>query len=57
MTEPANQPTALVVRHHAIELVEHWAIALSGLILFFSGMFSALRFLAPTIRLSGLSSI
>lgn len=39
MTEPGKQPTALVVRHHAIELVEHWAIALSGLILFFTGMF------------------
>ncbi|HQP30540.1 MAG TPA: cytochrome b/b6 domain-containing protein [Deltaproteobacteria bacterium] len=39
MTEPGKQPTALVVRHHAIELIEHWAIAISGLILFLTGMF------------------
>jgi len=31
--------SVLVVRHHLIELIEHWAIAISGLALFFSGMF------------------
>lgn len=29
----------LVVRHGLIELMEHWAIALSGFVLFFTGMF------------------
>ncbi len=29
----------LVVRHSTLELVEHWAIALSGLILLFTGIF------------------
>ncbi|GAB6267813.1 MAG: cytochrome b/b6 domain-containing protein [Smithella sp.] len=29
----------LVVRHSALELIEHWAIAISGLILFLTGMF------------------
>jgi cytochrome b subunit of formate dehydrogenase len=29
----------LVVRHSAIELIEHWSIALSGLVLFLTGMF------------------
>jgi hypothetical protein len=28
-----------VVRHSLVELVEHWAIALSGLLLILSGMF------------------
>lgn len=29
----------LVVRHNALELIEHWAIAISGLVLFLTGMF------------------
>ncbi len=29
----------LVVRHSRLELIEHWAIAISGLILFFTGIF------------------
>jgi cytochrome b subunit of formate dehydrogenase len=29
----------LVVRHGIVELIEHWAIAISGLILFITGMF------------------
>jgi cytochrome b subunit of formate dehydrogenase len=29
----------LVVRHSALELIEHWAIAISGLILLFTGIF------------------
>lgn len=29
----------LVVRHGTIELIEHWAIAVSGLVLFLTGMF------------------
>ena len=29
----------LVIRHHAIELIEHWAIAISGLLLLFTGIF------------------
>lgn len=37
MREPLKHP--LVVRHHVIELVEHWSIAVSGLLLFLSGMF------------------
>jgi len=29
----------LIVRHNVIELIEHWAIAISGLVLFLTGMF------------------
>lgn len=29
----------LVARHGALELIEHWAIAVSGLVLFFTGIF------------------
>lgn len=39
MTKPGKQPSVLVVRHHLVELIEHWAIAVSGLILFLTGMF------------------
>lgn len=34
-----NKKDGLIVRHSLVELIEHWAIALSGLVLFVSGMF------------------
>ncbi len=39
MTERILQEKGLVVRHSALELFEHWAMALSGLVLLVSGMF------------------
>lgn len=39
MTEKILHEKNLVVRHKVIELIEHWAIALSGLVLFLTGMF------------------
>lgn len=39
MAEKILSEKNLVVRHGALELIEHWAIALSGLVLFLTGMF------------------
>lgn len=39
MTEKILTEKNLVVRHNVIELIEHWAIAVSGLVLFLTGMF------------------
>ncbi len=39
MADRILRQKGLVVRHGAIELIEHWAIALSGLLLVLSGMF------------------
>ena len=39
MAEGILRDKGLVVRHSVVELVEHWAIALSGLALVLSGMF------------------
>ena len=39
MAEKILSEKNLVVRHNALELIEHWAIAISGLVLFLSGMF------------------
>jgi cytochrome b subunit of formate dehydrogenase len=39
MTEKILPEKNLVVRHSALELIEHWAIAISGLVLFLTGMF------------------
>jgi len=39
MAEKILAEKNLVVRHGALELIEHWAIALSGLVLFLTGMF------------------
>lgn len=39
MTEKILPDKNLVVRHSRLELLEHWAIALSGLILLFTGIF------------------
>lgn len=39
MTEKILFEKNLVVRHSALELMEHWAIAISGLVLFLTGMF------------------
>ncbi len=39
MAEKILTEKNLVVRHSALELVEHWAIAVSGLVLFLTGMF------------------
>jgi cytochrome b subunit of formate dehydrogenase len=39
MTEKILEDQGLVVRHRMVELVEHWAIALSGLALVLSGFF------------------
>jgi cytochrome b subunit of formate dehydrogenase len=39
MAEKILREEGLVVRHSIVELVEHWAIALSGLVLVLSGMF------------------
>lgn len=39
MTEKVLTEKNLVVRHDVIELIEHWAIAVSGLVLFLTGMF------------------
>jgi len=39
MNERILQDRGLVVRHSLIELVEHWAIALSGLLLLVTGIF------------------
>lgn len=42
----------LVVRHSPIELIEHWAIAVSGLVLFLSGLFQM-----PLSKRYGISKI
>ena len=39
MTEGIDREKGLVVRHSVVELIEHWAIALSGLALLVSGFF------------------
>lgn len=39
MTEMILADKNLVVRHSRLELIEHWAIAVSGLILLFTGIF------------------
>jgi len=39
MSEKILSEKNLVVRHSALELIEHWAIAISGLVLFLTGMF------------------
>ncbi len=39
MTEKTLGENNLIVRHDAIELIEHWAIAVSGLILLLTGIF------------------
>jgi cytochrome b subunit of formate dehydrogenase len=39
MTERILADKNLVVRHSRLELIEHWAIAISGLILLFTGIF------------------
>ena len=39
MTDKILTENNLVVRHGTIELIEHWAIALSGLVLLFTGIF------------------
>lgn len=39
MTEKILKEKGLVVRHSALELIEHWSIALSGLVLVMSGFF------------------
>jgi cytochrome b subunit of formate dehydrogenase len=39
MDEKILTEKGLVVRHGIVELIEHWAIAISGLILFITGMF------------------
>lgn len=39
MTENINKEKGLIVRHGIMELIEHWAIALSGLLLLLSGFF------------------
>ena len=38
MEEMILQDRKLVVRHSAVELIEHWVLALSGLLLLFSGL-------------------
>jgi len=39
MTERILEDKGLVVRHSILELFEHWAIAISGIILIFTGIF------------------
>jgi cytochrome b subunit of formate dehydrogenase len=39
MTEKILPEKNLVVRHSILELIEHWSIAISGLVLFLTGMF------------------
>ncbi|HNY50607.1 MAG TPA: cytochrome b/b6 domain-containing protein [Smithella sp.] len=39
MTEKILTEKNLIVRHSALELIEHWAIALSGLVLLLTGIF------------------
>jgi cytochrome b subunit of formate dehydrogenase len=39
MTEKILAEKNLIVRHSALELIEHWTIAIVGLILFLTGMF------------------
>jgi hypothetical protein len=39
MAEQILQEKGLVVRHGGVELIEHWGIALSGLVLLLSGLF------------------
>ena len=39
MAEKILTEKNLVVRHSALELIEHWAIAISGLVLLFTGIF------------------
>lgn len=39
MAEQILADKNLVVRHRTLELIEHWAIALSGLVLLFTGIF------------------
>ena len=38
MTEKILKEKGLVVRHGAVELIEHWSIALSGMVLVLSGL-------------------
>ncbi len=39
MTEKILTGKNIVIRHDVIELIEHWTIAISGLVLFLTGMF------------------
>lgn len=39
MNEQILTEKNLIVRHNTLELIEHWAIAISGLVLFLTGMF------------------
>ncbi len=39
MAERIIREKGLVIRHSAVELIEHWVIAISGLILALSGFF------------------
>ena len=39
MDEMILTEKGLVVRHSIVELIEHWAVAISGLVLFITGMF------------------
>jgi cytochrome b subunit of formate dehydrogenase len=39
MTEKILEDRGLVIRHSVVELIEHWSIALSGLLLVLSGFF------------------
>ena len=39
MAEKILSEKNLVVRHSLLELIEHWAIAISGLLLLFTGIF------------------
>ena len=39
MAEKIREEKGLIVRHSIVELIEHWAIALSGLLLLLSGFF------------------
>lgn len=52
MTEKILAENNLIVRHSALELIEHWTIAIFGLILFLTGMF-----LLPMSKRYDISSI
>jgi len=39
MAEKILEEKGLVVRHSAVELIEHWGVALSGLVLLLTGLF------------------
>ena len=52
MAEKILSEKNLVVRHSALELIEHWAIAISGLVLFLTGMFElpmSKRYYIPSV--------